>query len=238
MLVELMVGLAIASIAIGAAIASLLVARDAAVIVNELAQLHQDASHAMRVMSQQARMVGSHELQGSAAGSFRFVASVPASETSTQIRGTDGAIGSSDSVRLVHTSPPLLPSQQLDCLGYETTPGLPAQAAFQVDSQGNLQCKGTAPKPQPLIAGVAAFRVRYRVRQGGLIRSLAAPEVEAGHLWSAVTALEVCLELQGAARTASSDATYTDCLDRITGTGGRLKLVTRRVFAVNAQARA
>jgi len=237
-LVELLVGLAIAAVAIGAAMASLRVASGAAVTVSELAQLHQDASHAMRVLGQQTRMVGSNELQASATGRFRFVVGEAASESSTSVHGEDGSVGSSDSVRLIHTSPPLLLSQQVDCLGQGVAPGLPVEATFQVDSRGNLQCKGTAPKAQPLISGVATFKLRYRVRQGNQVRSLLAAEVEAAGLWRAVTALESCLELQGGARSAAAEAIYTDCEDRSIGTGGRLKLVRRKLFVVNAQASA
>lgn len=240
MLIELMVGLAVAAIAIGAAIAALLVARDAAATVNELAVLQQDASHALRVLSLQIRAAGSSELQASpgSTGYFRYVTDVPGGEDLGAIHGTDGTPGASDSVRLIQTSPPLLSSQQYDCLGQKAASGSRIEATFQVDPKGSLQCKSTAAKPQPLIAGVAAFKLRYRVRQGDQVRSLLAAEVEAAQLWPAVTALEVCLELQGQTRAGAFEADYIDCLNRSASTGGRLRLVTRKVFALNAQARA
>lgn len=240
MLIELMVGLAVAAIAIGAAIVTLLVARDAASSVNELAQLQRDASHALRVLSLQIRAAGSNELQASSGnpGYFRFVVNGPTGEDPSKIHGTDGTTGASDRVHLIQTSPPLLPSQQRDCLGQEAASGSRIEATFQLDAKGNLQCKGASAKPQPLVPGVAAFKLRYRVRQGEQIRSLPAAEVEAAQLWPAVTALEVCLELQGQARPGALEAGYVDCLNRSASTGGRLRLVTRKVFALNAQAKA
>ena len=237
-LVGLMVGLAIAAVAIGAAISSLGVASETAVTVRELAQLHQDASHAIRMLSQQTRIAGSSELQATDKGQFRLVAGPTAGELSTQVHGTDGGAGASDSLRLTHTSPPLLPSQQFDCLGRRVAPGAPIEATFQIDAKGSLQCKGSAPKAQPLVAGVTAFKLRYRVRQGDRVRSLPAAEVEAAGLWRAVTAVEACLELQGGALNTAYQTIYTDCANQSTTTGRRLRLVTRKLFVVNAQANA
>lgn len=240
MLVELMVGLAVSSIVIGAAIAALLVARDAAATVNELAVLQQDASHALRVLGLQVRTAGSNELSASPvnAGAFRFVVNPPAGAYAGSVHGTDGAADAGDSVTLVQTSPPLLASQQYDCLGQGASPGQLVEATFQVSSESALRCKSLKGKPQPLVAGVAAFKVRYRVRQGDQIRSLAAAEVEAAQLWPAVTALEVCLELQGEAHSAAFDASYVDCQQRRVGTGGRLRLVTRKLFSLPVQPKA
>src|SRR5688572_26528206 len=63
MLVELMVGLAVAALAISAAIASLLVARDATSAVNDMSRLQQQAAHAIRVLASQIRPAGSLDLQ-------------------------------------------------------------------------------------------------------------------------------------------------------------------------------
>lgn len=63
MLIELMIGLAIAALTIGAAIVSLLIARDATSAVSELSQLQQQAAHAMRVLGLQIRPAGSLDLQ-------------------------------------------------------------------------------------------------------------------------------------------------------------------------------
>lgn len=235
MLIELMVGLAVATIAIGAAIAALLVARDAASAVNEMTLLQQDASYALRLLGLQIRAAGSNELQASPAnaGSFRFASGAPDEEDRYAVRGTEGAAGASDSIHLTHTSPPLLASQQYDCLGQEARPGSRIEATLQVDSKGQLQCKGPIGKPQPLIAGVAALKLRYRVRQGDLVRSLSAADVEAAQLWPEVSALEVCLELQGEAHAAAFEGSYIDCLNRSVRTDGRLRLVVRKLFSLN-----
>jgi len=237
MLIELMVGLGVATIAIGAAIASLAVARDAALTVNEIALLQQRASHALRVMGLQIRPAGSLELQTSPADSarFRFVTQPTGSTDVSNVQGTDGGSSGRDSLRLSQTSPPLLPSSyRRNCLGQEVAPGARMEALFQVDAKGSLRCKGGPKEPQPIVAGVAGFKLRYRVRQGDQVRSMHATEVEAAGLWPAVTALEVCLEIRGEQRTAGFERHYIDCMNRSTTSGNYLTLVTRKVFALNA----
>ena len=226
MLVELMVGLAMAALAISAAIASLLVARDATSAVHDMSRLQQQAAHAMRVLASQIRPAGSLDLQTGGAGTvlFQFATQAPALEGGAVVHGTEG---DSDTLRLAQSSPPLLPSQRRDCLGQEIAPGERMEALFQVDSKGNLRCKSSSGQVQPLVAGVAAFKLRYRVRQGDKVRSLRAGEVERAALWSAVTALEVCLDLHGEERAAAYEGSYIGCAGQGAARDGRLHLVTR-----------
>lgn len=232
MLLELMVGLAVGALAIAVALASLMVARSASASVTELASLQQQASHALRAIGRQVRSAGSRELQESPSepGSFRFVEASAAS-SSAWIRGTQGA---NDSLIVGQTSPPLLPSFQRDCLGQGAPPGATLQARFDVDGKQNLRCKGASASPQPLISGVTAFKLRYRVVQNGQVRSLQAAQVDADGLWPAVTAVEVCLELRSEQRFAGGRHPYVDCLNRSSSTDGRLTLVTRKLFLLNA----
>lgn len=234
MLIELMVGLVVAALAISAAIASLLVARDATSAVNDMSRMQQQAAHAMRVLGSQIRPAGSLDLQAGGAGTtlFQFAPEAPALEGGAVVHGTEGA---SDTLRLVQSSPPLLPSQRRDCLGQEIAPGKRIDALFQVDGKRNLRCKSSSGQVQPLVAGVAAFKLRYRVRQGDKVRSLGATEVEQAQLWSAVTALEVCLDLHGEERAAAYEGSYIGCAGQSAVRDGRLHLLTRGLLRLRTR---
>lgn len=231
MLIELMIGLAIAALAIGAAMASLLVARDATSAVGELSQLQQQAAHAMRVMGLQIRPAGSLNLEPASGdeGLLRFVLAAPALEGhATVVHGEDASVGSS--LSLAHLAPPLLPSQRHDCLGQAVPEGGRMDARFELDGKGSLRCKSSSGQTQPLVAGVHAFRVRYRVRSGDQVRNLVAADVTQARLWPSVTALEVCLDLRGDERSAAYEGNYIDCAGRPAPSGSRLHLVTRKLF--------
>lgn len=241
LLIELMVGLSIGAIAIGSAIASLLLARDATSTVNESSQLQQQAAHALRVLGQQIRPAGSLELQASrleATGAepllFQFVA-MPSgfTDSAVVVRGEAGSLH--DGLDVARLAPPLVPSQRHDCLGQLAEPGEHMDANFHVDAKGSLRCKSSSGQTQPLVAGVAGFRVRYRVQGGDGVRSLHATEMQQAALWSAVTALEVCLDLRGEEWAAAYDGHYDDCNGRRAATGGRLHLVSRKIFALRAR---
>ncbi|MGR4868088.1 hypothetical protein ACIPRI_04370 [Variovorax sp. LARHSF232] len=235
MLVELMIGLAIAAIAIAAAIASLLMVRDAAGAISEMSRLQQQAAHALRVLGLQARPAGSLALQADE-GAFRFAATSPTfdeMEGAAVVHGEEGR--DNDSLRLAQLAPPLLPSQRRDCLGQEIAAGQRMEASFQVDGKGSLKCKSSSGQNQPLVAGVTAFKLHYRVRQGFLVRSLRAAEVEQARLWPAVIALEVCLDLHGDERAAAYEGRYTACTGQSAAGGGRLHLVTRQLFRLRTQ---
>ncbi|MBS0340456.1 MAG: hypothetical protein JSS56_08000 [Proteobacteria bacterium] len=235
MLIELMIALTLAGIAIAAAIAALMIARDAASAVREMTLLQQQASYALRTIGRQIRSAGSAELQASPAGaaSFRFVSQSTAAPEHKRVHGTEGAPGASDSLMLIHTAPPLLPGFQRDCLGQAAAPGAQTQALFQVDAKGNLGCR-TGSQSQPLIGGVASFRLRYRVLQGEQVRIMLASEVESAQLWAAVQSVEVCLELRGEQRLSAPVRQYIGCARQSTGDEGRMTLVTRKLFMLNA----
>lgn len=234
MLVELMVALALASIAIAAAIAALVVARNAAASVHDMALLQQQASYALRSMGRQIRSAGSLELQAIADGPSAVRFAVPTLPDTNRIHGTDGGPDANDSLTLTHVAPPLLPGFQRDCLGQTAAPGARTLATFRVDANGNLACTSSSGRSQPLIAGVVAFKLRFRVDQGGQVQSMSASEVEAARQWPAVRAVEVCLELRGEQRVTASEHQYIGCSERSAGNAGRLSLVTRKLFLLNA----
>lgn len=233
-LVELMVGLSLASLAIAAAIACLLVARNAAATVSELAALQQQTSHALRVLGAQIRPAGSAELQSSGGDAlrYRFAMQTSGEALPAAVSGTDGDKGASDSLQLLQTSPPLMPSQQRDCLGQKVAAGVAMKTSFAV-TKGSLRCQSLN-QTQPLVAGVTAFKLRYRVRQGDQVRVLSAGEVTAGQLWPAVTALEVCLDLHGTQINRDTVRQYTNCTGTKASTEGRPTLVTRKLFVLKA----
>ena len=238
-LLDLLVGLGIGALAIGAAIAALIVAREASESANDMSFLQQHSAHALGVHALQIAPAGSVELQASpqATGSLGFATpeSAPGQDDLAAVAGTDGAGRSSDILRLTQVSPPLLPSQQRDCLGQEALPGKPSSASFEVDGKGSLRCRSSSGQNQPMVSGVEAFKVRYRVRQGTEMRSLNAAEVEAGKLWASVAALEVCLDLRGEVQPAARESRYTDCTGQSTSSGGRLHLVTRKLFQLRTR---
>ncbi|MFC5606808.1 PilW family protein [Variovorax soli] len=234
MLVELMVALALASIAIAAAIAALMVARDAAAAIHEMTLLQQQASYALRSMGRQIRSAGSLELQAIADGPSAVRFALPTVSGTSRVHGTDGGPGASDSLTLAHVAPPLLPGLQRDCLGQTAAPGTRTLATFQVDANGNLICRSSSGRSQPLIAGVAAFKLRFRVDKGAQLQSMSASEVEAAQQWPAVRAVEVCLELRGEQRVTASEHEYIGCFKRSARSAGRMTLVTRRLFLLNA----
>ena len=236
MLIDLLIGLSVGALVLGAAIAALLVAREAASTVAEMSLLQQQASHALRMLGLQIRPAGSVELQASPgmAGSFQVAAAAPLPGAGTAVvQGKDGVKGAGDSLRVVRTSSNA-PGQQEDCLGQEIAPGERMEASFEVDAKGALRCRG-ASQPQPLVTGVSGFRLRYRVRQGEQARDLRASEVEAGQLWPEVVAVEVCLDLRGEERSSAHEARYIDCNAQQVTNGGRLHLVTRKLFQLRTR---
>lgn len=237
MLVELMIGLGIGALVLGAAIASLLVAREAASAVREMSQLQQQASHALRALGMQIRPAGSLDVQASpdSAGRFRFaMAAQDPDAAASIIQGKDGRPGASDSLHVARTAAGLLPSQREDCLGQKLEPGQRMEAGFDVDVKGALRCR-SAGQVQPLVSGVSAFRLRYRVLQGNLVREMAASEVDAAGLWPAVIAIEVCLDLRGEERSSAFEARYATCTGQQASNGGRLHLVSRKLFAIRTR---
>ena len=234
MLVELMVALALASVAIASAIAALMVARDAAASIHDMALLQQQASYAMRSMGRQIRSAGSLELQAVAGDPSAVRFALPAVSGTSPVHATDGGPDASDSLTLAHVAPPLLPGFQRDCLGQTAAPGARTLATFQVDANGSLACRSSSSRTQPLIAGVAAFKLRFRVDKAGQMQSMSASEVESAQQWPLVRAVEVCLELRGEQRVTASEHPYIGCSRRSASNAGRLTLVTRRLFLLNA----
>ena len=105
-----------------------------------------------------------------------------------------------------------------------------------MDAKGSLACKSGSGQSQPLISGVASFKLRFRVNRDGQVRSMLASEVEAAQQWQAVHAVEVCLELRGEQRVTAAERQYAGCSQRSASDTGRATLVTRKLFLLNSSA--
>lgn len=238
LLLELLVGMAIGVMAMGTAIASLFIARNATVAVSDMAQLQQQGAYAMRIIGAQLRQAGSLDLQVASTGAgslsvFEFVDGFAGLAGGTSfIQGTEGAGTRLDTLTVGNLPAPLLPSLRFDCLGQSMTAR--NDATFAVD-KANLRCKASSAQNQPLVDGVADFRVSYRVRDGDNVRAMHASDVQKAGLWPAVTAVEVCLDLQGDEQAPQNDGSYTDCRGKTVARNGRLHLVLRNLFNLRTQ---
>jgi len=234
-LVELLIGLAIGALVITAAVSALLMLRHAQGTVDDQSQLQQRASFLVRLLGRQIRAAGSHELD--AAGDalrpgFRFVqldaASAP--DGVPVVQGTAGR--QHDSLTLTDAAPPSAATTRRDCLGQSLRPDRRTSATFHADATGKLSCRSSSGQNQPLAYGVNAFRVRYRVSDGALVRELGAEAVQLESRWAQVNAVEICLDLTGELRADGISQRYEDCSGRSATDRERRHLVIRRLFQV------
>lgn len=231
-LLELLVGITLGLLVIGAAIGTLVVSRQASGTVSEVSQLQQQASYAMRMFGLQLRSAGALELvQLSAGGPFSFndLAGVA-------LNGTDGASGAPDMLAVAN-QPSALPSLQRDCT-YGNVAGMPVNPSlFAVNAANQLTCLGSNPLlvPQPMVGNVADFQVSYRVNVGSTgapgYRLLTASAMTPAQ-WTRVTAIETCLDLRGTELMPDLGTTYLNCQGAAVPRGSRNHFVSRNVFYV------
>lgn len=236
-MIELLVGIMLGLLVIGAAIGTLAISRQTSGTVSDVSQLQQQASYALRAIGLQLRQAGSLELVPKAAGGpFTFLEfSDPA------VEGTDGAAGASDTL-LVGNQPSSLATLQRDCLGATIAAGtLNNPSTFAVNTNRELTCLGLPGNPvQPVIGNVADFQVSYRVNTGTTpapVFQLFTPTQMIGTpaRWQRVVAIEVCLDLQGIEPVPDLGATYQNCQAASAARNGRVHFVSRNVFHVRKQ---
>jgi type IV pilus assembly protein PilW len=236
LLVELLIGLTIGMLVATAAIGTLALSRNAASTATELGQLHQQGVHALRMMGRYVRQAGALDIRANAAtGGFAQASDFAGlGPQGAAVAGQEGRDGRPDefSVRQ-QTASGLSSATQLDCQG-----GLAKTAhtdsTFLV-ADANLRCRALK-DAQPITDGVADFQVRYRVATAAGMQSMDADQVDAASGWSAVSAIEVCLHLQGDAASHPRSGSHATC--QRDGAGryarasqdGRLHVVMRRVF--------
>lgn len=233
LLLELLVGLALGLLIVASAIGAMAIFQRSAATVNDMGQLQHQGAYAMRVLGLQLQQAGAVEFveqqapdPNHPAGAYRQLDD----KRSPRVGGTEGRDADSFWVR---TRVSGLTLERRDCLGTtlaEQDDGS-VKSNFQV-RRGQLYCQGRPRAAQPLIANVADFRVAYRVATQAGVQILRAEAVAAAGLWTAVRAVEVCLDLAGdTVDDVRATGQYTDCRNRAgTSRQGRLHLVLRRVF--------
>jgi len=236
-LVELLVGIVVGLLVVTAASASLLLARGTTTTATELNQLYQQGAHALRVIGIQVRQAGARDIRADPATGHHVIADdFPGFNAQGQaVAGADGAGDKTDQLSVSHQ--PASGSTARDCLGGVVIKGH-TDSTFQVVGQ-DLRC-GAGATPQPMIGNVAQFQLRYRVTTPAGTQSMTAAEVEAVQSWQSVSAVEVCLDLQGSARDHPGSGDYRSCLRAADGSfasaprDGRLHVVFRQVFDIRS----
>jgi type IV pilus assembly protein PilW len=243
-LVEMLVGLMIGLLVIGAAITTMLLSRSTAAVVSDISQLQQQGSFALRMLGMQARPAGSLELTPTpgvtTAPGMTPVAFDSAftgfNGTGVAVYGTEGASGKPDTVSFSYQATGTLAR---DCLGDIPSGGAGARidSTFSLDGDTNsLRCKGVSGQNQPLAANVADLQVWYRVKSSpDTIQRMTATGVAAADLWSAVSSVEICLDLQGVEKGNPSAPNYIDCNGATVQGKGVLHQVFRNVFDLRTQ---
>ncbi|MDM0103936.1 prepilin-type N-terminal cleavage/methylation domain-containing protein [Variovorax sp. J22R24] len=237
-LVELLVAMTVGLMVVVAAVGALALSRAASSDVSDLSQLQQQGSYALHVIGTQIRHAGSVDpVRDDATGLYAFVKSpVGVGSANAMVFGADGKGTQPDSVSVAFApasigTSDLGPSAQYDCAGTRVDEADRVVATFEVAAQGQLRCAGESQK-QPVIANVADLQIDYRVETEGGIQTMDADEVEGRKLWGAVTAIEVCLDLQGDEIGADLDDLYKACGNADKPRDGRVHLVFRNVFSL------
>ncbi|RZL63365.1 MAG: hypothetical protein EOP81_12925 [Variovorax sp.] len=246
-LVELLVGIFLGLLVIGAAISTLMVSRATSGTIGDITQLQQQGSYAMRVMGMQFRQAGSIDIADDDTPElylFKNNYTGLATTDRLNITGSDGTGTAADIVSVSNQPASGLPTQRRNCLGDELFVSVAdsMDSRFTVDaSKKALTCRSrggsdNAVQTQQVIGNVADFQARYRVVNASGTQSLTATQVSAANLWSNVKAVEVCLHLEGdTTGDASVDGDYVNCQGAATARAGKLHIVLRNVFDLRPQ---
>jgi len=236
MLLEVLVGLAVGAVVITSAFAALVLLRDAQRAIEDQSQLQQQAGFLMRAIGRQVHPAGSLDMEPVGdTGGFRYAAQPgPAgADGGAVVHGTSG--DRHDSLTLTEPALPAPGTARVDCLGQAPQPDRRTSATFHADSSGKLSCRSSSGQNQPLAYGVAAFRTRYRLRDGAQVREMDADAVEQAGRWHQVGAIEVCIDLHGAPHSGGASAPYVDCTGHAVSDSARRHLVVRRLFTLRAR---
>jgi type IV pilus assembly protein PilW len=240
-LIELLVGIAIGIAVITAALGVLLLSRFTSGSVSDLSQLQQQGSYALRVIGAQLRQTGSIVVGTSTAmpGSFEYTNTNVALNAgdSAVVSGVEGGSSTPDRFTVGNLPNNNLSTQQRNCLGQDASLGARMDSTFYV-SNGQLYCQTISKlgqQQQALITNVSDMQVIYRVQNSGNIQFLNADQITKNNAWNAITAIEVCLDLQGNESTNVNVGTYQNCRDQSIPRNGYLHLVLRNVFNLRTQ---
>jgi type IV pilus assembly protein PilW len=238
LLLELLVGLALGLLIVASAIGAMAIFQRSAATVNDMGQLQHQGAYAMRVLGLQLQQAGAVEFaeqqspnQDHPGGAYRQL-------DGKRIPRIGGTEGKDADTLWVRTRVSGLTLERRDCLG--NTLGEQDDSSLKSNfhvRRGQLYCQGRPRAAQPLVANVADFRVAYRVATEAGFQIFRAQAVETAGLWTAVRAVEVCLDLAGdTVDDVRATGQYTDCRNRPgISRQGRLHLVLRRVFDLGSR---
>lgn len=237
-LVELLVGITVGLLVILVGIGTLVVSRATSATVSDISQLQQQGSYAMRVIGLQLRQGGSLELTPLPGNSTYTLSDF----AGTTVSGIEGGPLTTDKLVIGNQASLTLDAGKKDCLGDGPKSGADQtviMSTFAVNANQELTCVGVGNgSAQPLISNVADFQVVYRVNTGTsaapVLARLKADAMTPAH-WKRVTAIEVCLDLQGTETTPDGGTTYLDCKGAHPPRGNRVHLVYRNVFSLRRQ---
>ncbi|MDO4796058.1 MAG: prepilin-type N-terminal cleavage/methylation domain-containing protein [Brachymonas sp.] len=258
-LVELMVGLVIGLLVVGAAVAGLMASRSASGTVGDATQLQQQASYAFRILGQQIRQAGSLELNldvERVAGSSTPLSAgskvgfkVDYTQWDQIIEGKDSP-GDAEFALTVgyknYFEDQFDTSSKAtlfrDCLGEGGGNDKGVYPSHIINRftvrDGALICNGATGSTQAIIRNVNDFRVQYYVQSDAAAGAPKLKKVNAAGVekWADVVALEVCLDLVGDVPVdLPADSTYRNCSNESVSYGGRIHQVFRNVFQLRSQ---
>lgn len=224
-LVELMVGLAVGLIVVAAALTVLMASRALSGTTDDVANMQQQVSYAMRILGTQLRETASLYLNQdtSSAAATDDPLAITAFEiqqgdfnlanTASLLSGNDAPAANGFNLTAGYRNYPVTPFGKTapepiarDCLGASPSATL-VQNRLRFDGTTNqLRCAshtapGGAPSAQALISNVADFQLRYLV-QAGRDAVTGAPSMQLVNAsgvgnWGAVQAVAICLVLYG-----------------------------------------
>jgi len=188
----------------------------------------------LRIIGMQLRQAGSLEPgRDDVHGLYAFEKDHPDTD-GAPVHGTDGRGTEPDSVSVFTPRADSAAELLRDCLGNRLDAAGAIGATFTTDRAGQLTCASQKQK-DGLIRNAADFQVSYRVRIGGGLQIMNAAEVEASGRWTAIEAIEICLDLQGDENIAGAAGPYKDCHGSDRPRNGRTHLVFRNVFDLRTQ---
>lgn len=248
-IIELLVAITIGLIVIGAAIGTLILSRGVSGTVSESSLLQQQGSLALRVIGLQLRQAGSIELETPlGATGVVFSSAFDGFNGGGQvITGADGAGGGPDTLSVSNQPSSTSERQARDCLGNTIATTLNridstfTIATSSLSGRQELRCLGTstAVGANAIVENAVDFQIWYRVQTaaggGSVVQRMTATQVNAASLWSNVTAVEVCLDLQSDQANFPESGSYLDCGGASKARNGRLHMVFRNVFDLRTQ---
>jgi len=225
-LIELMIGIAIGSLILLAALTALVSTSSTGRTVNDASQIQQQGSIALRIIGLQIRQAAARNLVNLAGGPVFLSENFAGfADGGNAIQGVNG--GTTDTLNISYEGT----SDSTDCLGNTS-----ALALGRVDSAiavngTTLECTGSAAAgAQVIVDGVEDFQVRYGVKAGTSMQY-----VNTTANWGSVSAVEVCLQLRSATVTAPAIGTYTNCQGNVVAQDGRLHKMFRNTFLLRNQ---